>query len=249
MEKQGYILITGASSSIGSHIAVKLSRHFNLILNGRNVESLNNIRSQCHLQDRHIIWASDIGKIEELESSLRELIMQAEIVVDGFVHCAGYIKLLPLKSISLANLQETMNVNFNSAVLLIKLLINKKINKSSLNKVVFISSTASIMGAKGFNVYSASKGALDSLMRSLAIELAPNVRLNSVLPGAIRTKMTESLFNDPILRERMEKEYPLGLGEANDIFEMVDFLLSEKARWITGQQFVVDGGRSVNISA
>ena len=105
------------------------------------------------------------------------------------------------------------------------------------------------MGAKAFNVYSASKAALDALMRSLAVELAPNVRLNSVLPGAIQTRMTDHIFKDAELLNRMTKDYPLGVGYPSDIFEMVRFLISDESRWITGQQFVVDGGRSINISA
>jgi NAD(P)-dependent dehydrogenase (short-subunit alcohol dehydrogenase family) len=190
----------------------------------------------------------DLNNIECIEESLSEFLQANNIDISAFVHCAGYLKMVPLRNMSLTHLQQTMNVNFTSAALLIKLLINKKVNNSSLQNVVFISSTASIMGAKAFNVYSASKGALDSLMRSLAVELAPNIRLNSVLPGGIQTKMTDSIFNDTSLLERMAKEYPLGLGEPNDISEMVQFLLSEKAKWITGQQFVVDGGRSINIT-
>ena len=60
--------------------------------------------------------------------------------------------------------------------------------------------------------------------------------------------MTEAIFEDQETVERIKATYPLGFGESNDIFEMVDFLLSEKARWITGQQFVVDGGRTINIT-
>jgi NAD(P)-dependent dehydrogenase (short-subunit alcohol dehydrogenase family) len=86
-------------------------------------------------------------------------------------------------------------------------------------------------------------------MRAAAVELAPDVRVNSVLPGAVRTAMTESMLADDALQTRMEADYPLGLGEPGDIAAAVEFLLSEKARWITGQQLVVDGGRTVNITA
>ena len=85
-------------------------------------------------------------------------------------------------------------------------------------------------------------------MRSLAVELAPRVRLNSVLPGGVRTSMTEHMYQDEELVKRMAATYPLGLGEVNDIYEAVNFLLSDKARWITGQQCTVDGGRTINIT-
>jgi len=85
-------------------------------------------------------------------------------------------------------------------------------------------------------------------MRCLAVELAPRVRVNSVLPGAVKTEMTDGIFADDEIAGRMEKEYPLGIGSPEDIADMVRFLLSENAKWITGQQLTVDGGRTINIS-
>ncbi len=249
MDNKKYILITGASSGIGKHIAIKLSPNYNLILNGRSDETLSAVVEQCHSKENHFKWVYDLQDITSIETSFQKLVSESRGHIDGFIHCAGFLKMVPLKSISIAHLQQTMNVNFNAAVLIVKALVSKKINDNSLKNVIFISSTASIRGAKAFNIYSGSKGAVDSLMRSLAVELAPKVRLNSILPGGIKTKMTESMFDDRELMERMEKDYPLGLGQAEDIFEMVDFLLSEKSKWITGQQFVVDGGQTINISA
>ena len=86
-------------------------------------------------------------------------------------------------------------------------------------------------------------------MRSLAVELAPQVRVNSVLPGGIGTQMTDRMLSDAELKERMERDYPLGLGRAEDVASLVRFLVSDEARWITGQQFVIDGGRTINITA
>jgi len=249
MELDSYVLITGASSGIGQHIAINLSDKYNLILNGRNEVALSEVISKCANPGNHIKWVYDLENIDNVEESLHAFLAHHQKTVSIFIHCAGFLKMLPLKSISKAHLLQTMNVNFNAAALLIKSLISKKINGVALQNVVFISSTASIMGAKAFNIYSASKAAADALMRSLAIELAPQVRLNSVLPGAVHTKMTDDMFNDAGLLERMTKQYPLGLGNANDVYEMVKFLISDQSRWITGQQFVVDGGRSVNISA
>jgi NAD(P)-dependent dehydrogenase (short-subunit alcohol dehydrogenase family) len=113
---------------------------------------------------------------------------------------------------------------------------------------VFLSSNLSNLGAKGMSAYGASKGAIDTLMRCLAVELAPKTRLNSILPGAIPTEMTQAIFDNEQVRTRMVETYPLGIGEALDICYMAEFLLSEKAKWITGQQFTIDGGRSINIT-
>jgi NAD(P)-dependent dehydrogenase (short-subunit alcohol dehydrogenase family) len=98
------------------------------------------------------------------------------------------------------------------------------------------------------SIYGSTKGALDSLMRCLAIELAPKVRVNSVLPGGVKTEMTASIYENKELIDRMEATYPLGFGYPEDIYEAVNFLLSDKSRWITGQQFTVDGGRTINIT-
>ena len=103
-------------------------------------------------------------------------------------------------------------------------------------------------GAKGYTLYSASKGAMDSAMRSLALELAPDIRVNSVVLGAINTPLAEASFSDKEILENFNNSYPLGTGKVEDAAKVITFLISEKASWITGQQIVADGGRSINTS-
>jgi NAD(P)-dependent dehydrogenase (short-subunit alcohol dehydrogenase family) len=86
-------------------------------------------------------------------------------------------------------------------------------------------------------------------MRCLAIELAPNIRVNSILPGAVLTEMTQDIFDNEDVLKKMKETYPLGIGKTEDIYPVVDFLLSENSKWITGQQITVDGGRSINITS
>jgi NAD(P)-dependent dehydrogenase (short-subunit alcohol dehydrogenase family) len=159
------------------------------------------------------------------------------------------LQVLPLRSISIAHAQAVMNTNVLSAMEITKVLLRKNANGKMLKNVVFISSIASQFGAKGFTAYSASKAGLDGLMKSLAVELGPEVRVNSVLPGSVRTPMTEKMYADPQTAERLTRDYPLGIGLPVDISKAVAFLLSDESRWITGHQLVVDGGRSANISA
>lgn len=249
MNRSLYTLITGATSGIGRETSILLSASRNLILHGRDAARLEETRRLCKNPNRHIFWQLELREVDQIEDSLTKLLEQNQLAVESFVHCAGTLKLLPLRSVERGLVREIMDVNFSSAVEIVRLLIRKKINEKHLRGIVFVSSTASQFGARGFNLYCASKGALDAFMRAIAVELAPSVRVNSVLPGAVRTAMTDGMFEDPERLKHFQAEYPLGLGEPSDIASAVEFLLSDKARWITGQQLVVDGGRTVNITA
>jgi NAD(P)-dependent dehydrogenase (short-subunit alcohol dehydrogenase family) len=170
------------------------------------------------------------------------------MAVDGFVHCAGAVHVLPARSARLEAVLESLNVNYVAAQQIIATLLKKRVNPGRLRSVVVISSIWSQFGARGHSLYCASKAALDGMVRALAVELAPDVRVNSVLPGAVRTPMAEAALADPRIVEGLRQNYPLGLGQPADVAAAVEFLMSEDARWITGQQFVVDGGRTVNMS-
>ena len=142
-----------------------------------------------------------------------------------------------------------MKVNFNSAIEITSTLLKKKINKGYLKNIIFISSIWSKYGAKGYTLYCASKAALDSAMRALSIELAPDIRVNSVLLGAVDTPMSQHSFSDNEILRNINKLYPLGSGKPEDAASMIKFLLASESRWMTGQQIVLDGGRSINMSS
>ena len=244
-----FTLLTGSSSGIGREMAIHLSGDHRLILHGRDGTRLEETRRACERPDSHLVWRYDLRHVDALSESLSDFLAFHSIQVRGFVHCAAVLPLLPLRSMSAEKFRETFDVNFFSAVELVACLTRKKVNASHLRSVVFISSIASTFGARGISAYCASKGALDSLMRALAVELAPGVRVNSVLPGGLRTEMTRNIFEDPEMVAKFERDYPLGIGEAADVVNAVAFLLCDKARWVTGHQFVVDGGRTANITA
>ena len=248
-EQERYTLITGASSGIGRQTAIRLSESRRLVLHGRDIARLEETKLMCHLPERHVTWSLDLKTVGLIEESLKSLLKELRSGIECFVHCAGMLNIMPIRSAGCAVVEEIMNVNFVSAVEIIRLLVTKKINEKSLHNIVFVSSTASRFGARGFNLYCASKGALDSFMRALAVELAPNIRVNSVLPGAVRTSMTDKMMTDPDLITSFAEQYPLGIGETSDVASAIEFLVSENARWITGQELIVDGGRTVNITA
>ena len=246
MSDKKTILITGAPSGLGREAAVELSKDYNIILNGRNYEDLMKTKELCY--NNSFVWQFDLADINNLEESLKDFINSNNLEIYGYVHCAGNMKMAPCKMISTESMITTFSVNVFSATFITKLLINKRINKDSLKSIVFISSNISNRGAKAFSVYGSSKAALNALMRTLAMELAPRIRVNSILPGAMKTKMTEDIFESPEKEQAMSKTYPLGIGRPQNIVPTIEFLLSDKSEWITGQEITIDGGRTINIT-
>jgi NAD(P)-dependent dehydrogenase (short-subunit alcohol dehydrogenase family) len=111
--------------------------------------------------------------------------------------------------------------------------------------IVFISSIMGTVGSPGAAAYGSSKGALDAMARSLALELATKrIRVNCVAPAFVRTPMFERMAQrwSATQRSQVEALHPLGLGEPEDVAGAIAFLLSDAARWITGTVLTVDGG-------
>lgn len=244
-----YTLISGASSGIGRQVALRLSATRRLLLQGRDAGRLEQTRLDCQDRDRHRLWHCDFEDAEgvgaSLEASLEGLLSTEQVGVAEVVHCAGSISLLPVRGSSLPVSQAMLAVNYLAAASIVRTLLQKKVNGKQLRSVVLISSIFARLGARGHSGYCASKAALDGWMRAAAVELAPQVRVNSILPGAVHTPMASESFSDPELLAALQRDYPLGPGEPGDVAGVVEFLLSPAARWMTGQEIVVDGGRSV----
>ena len=247
-EVRSYVLVTGASSGIGRAIAMRLSCREALILNGRDPVRLEQTRRACAQPETHLLWPFDLVNTAVIQDALPAFLASHTAVVGGFVHCAGAVPVLAARAAALGVVTSCLNVNYVAAQQIVTTLLKKRVNAGSLSRLVFISSVYSNAGARGYSLYCAAKAALDGMMRALAIELAPAVRVNSVLPGGVQTPMAEEALGDPTIAANIARDYPLGLGQAGDIAAAVAFLLSDEARWITGQQFVVDGGRSINLS-
>lgn len=239
-----YTLITGATSGIGEALAIELSKTRNLLLIGRNQQKIDAVLQMCSSEKLHKFICCDLNKEkQDIFLLLNEFLQKEGIEVDSFIHSAGVTRILPIRNFSIDIVDEIFNVNFFSAVEILRVLL-KKNNHGSLKNVIMISSLWSIRGESGNSVYAASKGAINSLVYSLAKELAPKVNVNAILPGAVRTSMTEKLLDSEVGLKQL-KDYPLGFGTPADVVNVVKFLLSDESAWITGQTINVDGGRTV----
>jgi 3-oxoacyl-[acyl-carrier protein] reductase len=172
--------------------------------------------------------------IDQLGDELRAcdvLINNAAIAHDGILATQGA-----------EAVQQMLQVNLASVIRLTKLFIRGRLAERKPGVVVSIGSIVAHHGFAGLAVYSATKGALVSMTRSLAREMGgKGIRLNAVSPGFIDTDMNRALSDSQ--RSQIVRRTPLGrLGRVEDIAPLVRFLISDEAAFITGQEFVVDGG-------
>lgn len=237
------VLVTGASSGIGKAIAIACSKMgAKVILNGRNLERLNDTEQKLDNRGIHTILQCDLLYNDQVTDLVDKL-----PVLDGVVFCSGISKFVPFSFIKEENLADIFNANcFSPIKLLNKIIRAKKISKNS--SVVFISSIAGNTNISPANsIYGASKSALTSFAKYIALELsAKKIRCNSILPGRIETSLIE---HRQLTKEDMEKDidkYPLKrYGKPEEVANAALFLLSDASSWITGTQIIVDGGRSL----
>ena len=233
------ILITGASSGIGKATAIECSRMgARLVITGRNPERLGNTLSEMVGTD-HIAVTADIT-LNEQRKTLCEQVPQ----LDGIVHCAGINRRLPCKNIHDEDIRNVMAINFEAPILLQALLLStRKIKREA--SVVFIASKAADFPAVGNAIYSASKGALISYAKVLALELAPRqIRVNCICPAMVWTDMSNggtTLTQEEL--ERSQQKYPLKrYGHPAEIAYLAVYLLSDASVWMTGSRLEITGG-------
>ncbi len=237
------IMVTGASSGIGRATAVQLSRAgARVVLVARGTEALERVAESLDGAE-HGIEAIDLATELDISSWMRD-VSKRRGRFNGLVHAAGVQLTLPLRALSEDKWNAVMHLNTTVSFLLAKGFRQKQVVDNE-GSIVFLSSVVSLVGQPGLSAYSASKGAINSLTRTLSLELAPEgIRVNAVAPGVVRTDMSDKLAQT-IGDENMAKvrnAHPLGFGEPEDVACAVNYLLSPAARWVTGSVLVVDGG-------
>lgn len=238
------IIVTGASSGIGQQCAIDCSRQgAKVILIGRNEQRLYQTSMQMDGHD-HKILSLDLTDTELMINKINETIKNVG-PISGVINCAGTSSVTPLKLIKEADITAMLHTNVYPAILLTKEVCKMgNFNKAGCS-IIFLSSIMGIVGDCAKTMYSLTKGALQSASRSLAIELAPKkIRVNCIAPGVIITPINTNLphIADPEKRAVLEAKHPLGLGQTSDISNACVYLLSDAARWITGQTIAIDGG-------
>jgi len=232
------ILVTGASSGIGRGVTEACARMgATIILCGRNQERLA-VTVESLVGVGHSVVAADLTTIEG-----RESLCTALPALDGVVYAAGVGQRQPCKLVTETDVDEVMGINFKSIALLqAELLRTKKIRKSA--SIVFIASRAAFSPSIGNAIYSASKGAIISYAKCLALELASRqIRVNCICPAMV---WTDLILKGGLTREDLEQaqlKYPLKrYGQPEDVAHLAIYLLSDASAWMTGTSIDLTGG-------
>ncbi|MBM9538567.1 SDR family NAD(P)-dependent oxidoreductase [Desulfobulbus alkaliphilus] len=238
------VLITGASSGIGRAIAVLAGQlGAKVILVARREAELQQTAAQTPAPS--VCYSYDLQDIEQIPRLLAEIIA-THGPLDGFVHSAGISTTIGLRALRISMVEKSMRVNFYAFLEIMRAITKKGCFNEGLS-VVGISSIAALQGNTGKTIYCATKAAMDAAIRCLAKELAPKViRVNSVAPALIETDIYKSIMGrveeSAKVQEIISRQY-LGIGEPLDVANMVVFLLSPAAKFITGATIPLDGGR------
>lgn len=237
-------LVTGASSGIGRATAVLLSR-LGAKVAGADIDQAGLDETRALLQgDGHCLEVRDLRDLNGIAEWLNKLVGSFGLL-HGFVHAAGIPAPWPLKALTVEAWRGVFLINTEVALSLTKAFQGRRVYAGENGSVVFVSSVMAQVGTPLGAVYSMTKGALDGMARSLAVELAAKrIRVNCVAPAFVKTPMFEQVERlwDSSQYARVEALHPLGYGQPEDVANAVAFLLADTARWITGTVLVVDGG-------
>jgi NAD(P)-dependent dehydrogenase (short-subunit alcohol dehydrogenase family) len=239
-------LVTGASSGIGKQCAIDISKSgANVILIARDEKRLNEVYGNLS-PGNHLKFQVDLTEFNKLEPVIQESV-QTIGKISGLVNCAGIESTIPFQVLKPETYKEYFSINVIAGFELARIISKKKYMEQNGASFVFISSIMSVLGEKGKIAYCSSKSALTSGIKAMALELAPKkIRVNCISPALVETEMTQKMIESlpEEFRTEIISKHPLGIGKPTDISNLVTFLLSDKSRWITGSNIIIDGGYS-----
>jgi NAD(P)-dependent dehydrogenase (short-subunit alcohol dehydrogenase family) len=231
-------VVTGASSGIGAAIAEALSQAgARVVLTGRDEKRLRRVADR--LGEHHVVTA-DLGEDDAAGTVVAET-LGAFGALNVLVHSAGIFWPKPFAEAPLSDFDEQFRINVRAPYALTQAALPHLRPDGS---VIFISSIAGRVGFPSSTAYCGTKGAVELMTKSLAMELAPiGVRVNAIAPGNIHTPMNERFFESEDYNRSMIERTPFGrVGVVEDIAPAAVFLASDAARYIHGESILVDGG-------
>jgi NAD(P)-dependent dehydrogenase (short-subunit alcohol dehydrogenase family) len=249
-----HIIVTGAGEGIGRAIALRfLGQGAEVHGLDRNAEALQRVADAASitpgLEGRFVPHRVDLADRGETDRTADVLLDTLRGRCDTLVNNAGISMVQPFLRTNDSVLDALLAVNFVAAFRLTRRLV-PALQASGRGSVVNIASELALIGQTGYAAYSATKGAIVALSRSLAVELAPmRIRVNAVCPGPVDTSLLAADFaatgNAGAARSEETASVPLGrLGLPADIAEVVSFLASDAAAFVTGVAWAVDGGKT-----
>lgn len=240
--KEQIFIVTGASSGLGEGTALLLNELGATVVGiARNEERLNAMKAKCKYPENMNLEIKDLTvDIEKLPQYVKEL-KNKYGKFQGLAYCAGVVEVKPLQLLDLQEMKNLFDINYFAPIMMAKGFADKRNNVGAGASAVFISSLASVACSRGMTTYSGAKAALISSIKSIAKECAPyKIRFNCVSPSDIKTPMV--LRDAAKYMQDKEKIYPMGYGEIEDVANLIIYLLSDKAKWIASQNYVIDCG-------
>lgn len=238
-------VVTGASSGIGEGVALLLNELGATVIGiGRNQDRLEGMKAKAKRPENVFLeqkdLAEDIPGLPAYVKSLKEKYGK----FSGMAYCAGVTAVMPAKAFDYEMAERTFAIDYFAPVFMAKGLIDKRNTVGRGTSMVFISSMDAVLSVRSQSLYSGAKAALCASIKAIAKEVSPfGVRMNCLLPSMIKTPMTIGESKEHYgVTEDGDERYPFGWGEPIDVASFVAFLLSERSKYLTGQNYIVDSG-------
>ena len=244
------IFITGASAGIGYATAeLCLKKGATVIITGRNKENLENAKNELlKISSEVIAHNVDVSNESEVISSLQE-VHKAYGRIDGLVNNAPSIHIGKIVDLDLSAWKTNFKANLDAVFLTTKTVLPWML-KAQKGAIVNVASVVGLKGVAYMSAYGAAKAGLINFSRASAVEAAPNVRVNCVIPGAVLTPATERAIPAKEMMDETIKTIPMKrIAQPIELAHPIAFLLSSEASFITGASLVVDGGKTGDLNA